>query len=501
MSTAARDLHGRSEPPEPPKLSVETGGPSDAQKLPLLTLAAMVVGSMVGAGVFSLPRNFAQASGVYGALIAWAIAGTGMLMLAFVFQNLAVRKPDLDAGVYAYAKAGFGHYLGFFSAFGYWASACVGNVTYWVLIKSTLGAAIPAFGEGNTIIAVAVSSIGIWAFHFLIMRGVKEAAGVNKIVTIAKIIPLLVFLVIVGLAMRGDVFRANWRGTVPGEPSVSVFSQVRSTMLVTVFVFLGVEGATVYSRYARKREDVGRATVLGFLGVLAMFSLVTVVSYGVLSRTTLSDLRQPSVAGVLQSVVGTWGLVFISVGLIVSVLGAYLAWTLMAAEVAFVAAKNDDMPVFLARTNAKKVPSAALIMSSALIQLVLLVTLFSEDAFTFTLKLCSALNLVPYLLAAAYALKLGTRGETYDTRPKGRGRETLVAGIATFYTAFLLFAAGLKFLLLSCIIYVPGTILFVKARREQGKRTFAPPELILFVIAVLGAVIGVVGLAAGWISI
>jgi arginine:ornithine antiporter/lysine permease len=104
------------------------------QKVPRATLTAMVVGGMVGAGVFSIPRNFAQATGVYGALIAWAIAGAGMLMLAFVFQTLANRKPDLDAGVYAYARAGFGPYLGFFSAFGYWASACVGNVSYWVLI-------------------------------------------------------------------------------------------------------------------------------------------------------------------------------------------------------------------------------------------------------------------------------------------------------------------------------------------------------------------------------
>src|SRR5690606_27665911 len=100
------------------------------------TMTAMVVGSMVGAGVFALPRNFGQATGIYGSLIAWTIAGGGMLTLAFVFQRLAVRKPELDAGVYAYAKAGFGDYVGFNSAFGYWASACVGNVTYSVLIKS-----------------------------------------------------------------------------------------------------------------------------------------------------------------------------------------------------------------------------------------------------------------------------------------------------------------------------------------------------------------------------
>jgi arginine:ornithine antiporter/lysine permease len=120
---------------------IEVGGP---QKLTFMTMTAMVVGSMVGAGVFSLPRRFAQETGVAGALIAWVIAGAGMLMLAFVFQYLAVRRPDLDAGVYAYAKAGFGEYLGFFAAFGYWASACVGNVTYWVLIMSTVGAIAPA---------------------------------------------------------------------------------------------------------------------------------------------------------------------------------------------------------------------------------------------------------------------------------------------------------------------------------------------------------------------
>ena len=500
MSATARDY--RIAPPEPPiegpKLHSEEA--EEAQKLPLMTLAAMVVGSMVGAGVFSLPRNFAAATGIIGALIAWAIAGTGMLMLAFVFQNLAVRKPELDAGVYAYAKAGFGDYLGFFAAFGYWASACVGNVTYWVLIKSTLGAAIPAFGEGNTILAVIVSSVGIWAFHFLILRGVKEAAGVNRIVTIAKIIPLLVFVVIVGIAIKADVFRANlWGGTTPSVGAV--FHQVQATMLITVFVFLGVEGATVYSRHAKRREDVGKATVLGFLGVLALFALVTVVSYGVLAKDTLADLRQPSVAGVLESVVGTWGLVFISVGLIVSVLGAYLAWTLMAAEVAFVAARHDDMPRFLARTNARDVPAPALVMSSALIQLVLLVTLFSEDAFTFTLKLCSSLNLVPYLLAAAYALKLGARGETYEQQRSLRRRQTLVAVLATIYTAFLLFGAGLKFLLLSCIIYTPGTFLFIKARREQEQRVFGVGEGVLCALVVVGAVIGVVGLAGGWISI
>src|SRR5262245_27211639 len=158
-----------------------------------LQLTAMVVGSMVGAGIFSLPRTFAGATGPIGALIAWAIAGTGMYMLARVFQSLAERKPDLNAGVFSYAKAGFGDYPGFLSAFGYWMGSCIGNVSYWVLVKSTLGAFFPIFGDGNTLIAIAVASVGIWLFHFLILRGVREAAFINTVVTVAKIIPILLF--------------------------------------------------------------------------------------------------------------------------------------------------------------------------------------------------------------------------------------------------------------------------------------------------------------------
>jgi arginine:ornithine antiporter/lysine permease len=311
-----------------------------AAKLSMMTMTMMVVGSMVGAGVFSLPARFAQETGIAGALIAWVVAGTGMLMLAFVFQTLAVRKPKLDSGVYAYAKAGFGEYLGFFSAFGYWASACVGNVTYWVLIMSTIGAIAPALGDGDTVLAVVLSSVCLWLFFFLIRRGVKEAAVINRIVTIAKVIPILVFVILCLFYLKPHVFADNWGGA---DYAGSLFQQVRGTMLITVFVFLGVEGASVYSRHAKRREDVGRATVLGFLSVFCVFASVTIVSYGILPMDQIAQLRQPSMAAVLEAAVGTWGMVFVSVGLIVSVLGAYLAWTLMAAEVLFVAAKDSAL--------------------------------------------------------------------------------------------------------------------------------------------------------------
>jgi arginine:ornithine antiporter/lysine permease len=475
----------------------QVGGPA-AAKLTLVTMTMMVVGSMVGAGVFSLPARFAQETGIAGALIAWTVAGTGMLMLAFVFQALAIRKPNLDSGVYAYAKAGFGEYPGFFSAFGYWASACVGNVTYWVLIMSTVGAIWPALGDGDTVLAIVLSTIGLWLFFFLIRRGIKEAAAINRIVTVAKVMPIIVFVILALFYLDTGVLADNFSGKGDAD---SLFEQVRGTMLVTVFVFLGVEGASVYSRHAERREDVGRATILGFLNVFAVFASVTIVSYGILPAAEIADLRQPSMAGVLEEAVGGWGKTFVSVGLIVSVLGAYLAWTLMAAEVLYVAAKDEDMPRFLRRATGDDVPIPALVMTTILVQIVLIVTYFSEDAFNFALDLTSALTLIPFLLAAGYALKLAVTREGYASGEPGLRRELTVAALATVYTAFLIFAAGLKFVLVSFIIYAPASVLFVMSRREQGRRLFSPAEFVLLVVSIAGALVGIVALAAGWISI
>lgn len=264
-------------------------------------------------------------------------------MLAFVFQRLATRKPDLDAGIFAYAKAGFGDYVGFNSAWGFWASACAGNTSYWVLIMTTTSVLFPALGSGDTVLAVIASSIGVWLFYALILRGVKEAAVINRIATVAKVVPLLVFIVIAIIAFKGGLFADNFWGG--GDQSFSsIFEQAKGTMLITVFVFLGIEGASVYSRFARKREDVGRATIIGFLSVLSVFALVNLVSYGILPQDELAAVDQPSVGSVLESIVGHWGSIFIRVGVILSVLGAYLAWTLMAAEILYIPATTDDMP-------------------------------------------------------------------------------------------------------------------------------------------------------------
>jgi arginine:ornithine antiporter/lysine permease len=470
------------------------------QKLTLFALTAMVVGGMVGSGIFSLPRTFGNATGPFGAIIAWCIAAGGMYCLARVFQFLAERKPDLDAGVYAYAKAGFGDYPGFLSALGYWIGSCIGNVSYWVLIKATLGAFFPVFGDGNTIMAILVASVGIWLFHFMILRGIQQAAFINQIVTIAKIVPILVFIVILIFAFKLDLFRANfWGGE--GYADASLFDQIRATMLVTVFVFLGIEGASVYSRYAQKRSHVGVATIFGFIGVTTLMVLVTLLPYAVLQRQEIAGMRQPSMAAVLEAVVGPWGAVFISVGLLISVLGAYLAWSLICAEVLSVAAKNKDMPKVFATENKNKVPAAALWLTNIVVQLFVISTYWSRDAFTLFLNLTSVMALIPFFLAALYGVLVAKRGEAYKTRPEERTRDLIFAAIATIYTLFLIYAAGFKFLVLSAILYGPGTVLYFWTRREQGKKMFSTVEWIVFLVTAVLCIVGIHGLATGYITV
>ena len=471
-----------------------------AQKLRLGALIALVVGSMIGGGIFSLPQNMAARAEVGAILIGWAITAVGMLTLAFVFQTLANRKPELDSGVYAYAKAGFGDYMGFSSAWGYWISAWMGNVGYFVLLFSTLGYFFPVFGHGNTPVAIGCASVLLWAVHFLVMRGIKEAAFINQITTVAKIVPLLMFIVIAGVAFKADIFTRDIWGL--GNPQFgSVVDQVRNMMLVTVFVFIGIEGASVYSARAEKRADVGRATVIGFLGVLALLVLVNVLSLGIMSQPQLAQLQNPSLAGVLEHIVGPWGAMAISIGLAVSLLGALLSWSLLCAEILDATAHDKTMPAFLKKENANQVPVNALWLTNVMIQVFLVITLFSHSTYTTLIYLASSMILVPYLWSAAYAVLLSGRGETYEGAQRQRFKDLLVGLVALGYAVWLLYAGGLKYLLLSALLYAPGVVLFALAKREQAQPLFTHVEKGIFSCVIAGASLAAYGLYSGVLSL
>jgi arginine:ornithine antiporter/lysine permease len=462
------------------------------KQLKLGLLTALVVGSMIGSGVFSLPQNMASGAGAGAVLIGWLITGVGMLMLAFVYQTLTTRKPDLDNGIYAYARATAGEFVGFNSAWGYWVSAWLGNVGYLVIVFGTLGYFFPIFGDGNTRAAVLGASIVLWVMHFVILRGVRGAAVLNAITTVAKIIPLLVFILLALLAFRSHVFTQDFWG----DPKLgTVFTQVKSTMLITVWVFIGIEGANVVSARAQHREDVGRATVFGFALVLLLLMAVSLLSLGIISQGDLAAMKNPSMAGVLDKAVGTWGAVLISIGLLVSVGGALLAWTLLAAETLFTPASGGVMPKFLSRENGHGVPANALWVTNGLVQLFLIITLVSNATYQALISLATSMILIPYLFSAVYATRVAIAGENYANGDSARGRDMLIGALATVYCCWLLYAAGPKYLLLSALLYAPGVVLYGWAKREQRARLFKP-----FETAILAALVALAAIAAWLLS-
>ena len=296
-----------------------------------------------------------------------------MLMLAFVYQSLAVRKPDLNAGPYAYAKAGFGDFVGFNSAWGYWISAFLGNVAYAVAIFSALSHFFPVFGDGNNL-PLDHRRLGLPVADPRAGAEGRQGGGVHQRRhhhrQARADLPVHPDRII---AFNWDKFTFNFWGAArcPGARAASarVLHQVKSTMLVTLWVFIGIEGASVYSARAARRADVGRATVIGFVGALGIYVLVSLLSTGILTQPELAGLKVPSMAGVLEPLVGPWGAALINLGLMISVGGAFLSWTLLCAEIPFTCGKDGTFPHWFAGENANGSPANSLWVTNGLIQL------------------------------------------------------------------------------------------------------------------------------------
>lgn len=476
-------------------------GKNEDHKLGLYTLISMCIGSMIGAGLFALPQNIADSTGVVALFVAWIITFFGMICLAKVFQKLSMRCPDLDAGIYSYAKEGFGDYFGFSSAWGYWISIWLGNVGYVIILCASMSFFYPLLGDGTSQASLILNSIIIWAVTYLCIRGVKSAAMVNVITTIAKTVPIIVFIVIAAYAFEPQTFVTDiWQTASLG----SIGSQVKNMMLITVWVFVGIEGASVFSARARNRRDVGRATIISFFIMFFILFAISVLPFGILSQAKLAALKEPAIGELLSHVVGgSWGKIFMIIALIISILGAFLSWILIAAEVPFIAGKKDGLfPQIFTRENKVHSPVGALIITAICQQLYLIVAYFYHSGYLVTVKLAIAMLLFPYLFSALYALLLVVSEKTYEgSSAAERFKDRLIGGVAAIYGIWLLYAAG-KYLLLSSILYSLGSIVFIVNKMRRKQKVFQNKyELFLCVMLGFSGVMCVIALVAGKITL
>lgn len=467
----------------------------------LMGLIALVISSSIGSGVFALSTDISAAAAPGAAIIAWAITGVGFIALANTFGRLSLERPDLD-GIVAYAKEGFGPFVGFVSGWGYWLSIWIGNVAFGVMLATAIGYFFPPFSEGLTVGAVIFISVVNWLIVLLVNHGVEEASVVNVIVMICKLVPIFVFIAAMILVFSFDVFTADFWGNLannlggadaPGD----VPTQIINCFMVMMWVFVGMEGASVLGHRARNKSDVSRATILGVTALVVIYIAASVLPYGYLPREELMALGSPSMPYIFQEVVGPWGGAFISGGLIISIFGAWLSYTILASEAMNRMAQMELLPRFFVRLNAHNAPTACLVTTGIMIQILSIVMLFSEAAYQFAYSLCTASIVISWGLASAYMVKLSG-----SQRHGGKGGAFALSLFATVFLTVAILLAGIDLLMLCCIAYVPGIVFFVMARKEHGASSVMKRwELALAAALIVIALIAIAMVATGAITI
>ncbi|WP_282919869.1 basic amino acid/polyamine antiporter [Ignavigranum ruoffiae] len=453
-------------------------------KMGFWSLMGLIITTIIGSGIFNLSKEMASVASQAGVMIGWLITGVGMGCLALAMQEVSRRRPDLESGIFNYARAGFGEYIGFNSAWGYWISSLIKNAAYGTLIFSALSYFFPYFEDGQNLYSFFGASLLLWLIHGLISRGVRQAELVNAIILLAKLAPIIVFLILALTAFRFDLFQVDFWGQLHQNIQLgSLSQQVKETMLVSVFSFIGLESAVAFSGKAQDQRQVGTATVLAFCSVTLIYAAVTILSFGILSREEIVQLPNPSLAYLMEALIGRPGAIFVNIGVIFSIFGAWFSSTLLNEEVVYQAAHLGLFPAYFDQRNQRLISMRSLTVSNGLIQLLFLSFLLIPNAYSNLTKLSSASILFSYTCMALYLVKLNAKQTEASSHTK---TSSLIAWVASIYMIWLIYASGRTYLILSLLLLFPGSLLYMGLQWQQGRKVFKTYEWIIFIILLLG---------------
>lgn len=453
-------------------------------KLGFWGLTALVFGLMVGVGIYNLPQNMSAVASPGAVALAWGVTAAGILPLVFVFKYLSERFPQYNAGLYQYAQAGFGNFAGFNIAWGYWLCTAFSNVAYGVMLNDSAGAVWPQLlGHGwETVVFISVL---IWVMYFTVSRGLRTAKTVNTLLALVKVVMLVFIVAVLVMGFDTGVFALNLS---PGSaPAGNIWTQMRDTMMVTLFCFFGVEGAVMMSARARNTRDVSRAGFAGFLISLALYMAVSLLCFGLMTRARLAGLQDPSIAYVLRDAVGEWAYWFVIAAVMVSLLGGWVAWTLVVAQVPYEAAVVGILPKVFSRVNRHGMPAFGLFASSIAMELFLGLVVMADDAYLTALHITGLMIIPCYFFAALFLLKRGWNGVV-----------KVLAGFSALFCIWMAYAGGWLLMVMTSAFYVAGLGFYFKARREQspGAPYFTRGEKVALALLLAAAVFTIVTLAA-----
>src|SRR5215469_1275342 len=459
--------------PRIPRGTPEKMSPRNEQKarsLGLTSATGLVIGSVIGTGVFAMPAVMAGAG--TSSLLTLAVIAVGAMLLAILFGQLTRRVPNSDGGLYAYARHEFGDFAGYLTGWCYWIQAWAGNaaiVAAWVFYVDALFGWRPS-GIGNWGIAL----VGLWVPALVNLAGVKQMAWFQNLTVVLKFLPLL-FVGIVGwfFVSSGNFGAFNASGG-------SLYGAIGIAAGVALFSFIGVEVAAITAKRVRDpRRNVGRASVLGTAASAILYLVVAAAVMGLVPHHALVGSTAPFVPA-FEAIFshGAWAGKLVAALAVVSGIGALNGWTLVTAEVSRAPASDGLFPKAFAWTDRKDTAWFGIVMAAALPSLLMLWRYTSSSGltvFTYLVGLTVVTVAIPYLMSACAQLTfLASR------RRRVQGwqltRDLSITAGAVAFSMWVTFAAGFAAVYQAMVIVLAGIIIyaFVKAGRERAGQ-IAPP--------------------------
>jgi len=431
-----------------------------AGELGLIACTALVVGNMIGSGVFLLPASLAP----FGAISigGWLLTSAGAIVLALIFGRLA-RLTTKPGGPYAYTREGFGDFAGFLIAWGYWIALWSGNAAVAVAFVGYLGFLFPPIADNN-LYGLGVALTAIWVLTMINVRGVKEAGLVQVVTTILKVLPLLAISVFGLLWLNPDHFTpVNTSGT-------SNLAAISATAALTLWAYLGLESATVPAGNVHRPEvTIPRATIIGVLFAAVIYIAVTVVAIGVMPRDDLGASAAP-LADVAALMWGPVGGLLVAAGAVISTFGTLNGFTLLSGQVPYGAALDKVFPEVFAKLTAAGTPANALVISNLLASILVIMN-FSRglvEAFTFIILLATMASLVPYAFCAVAELVIRVkRGETLkDSTFAGTAG---LGALGFLYALWAIYGSGEDVVFYGFLLLLAGIPVYVMIRVRQAR--------------------------------
>ena len=442
---------------------------------------ALVIGNMIGSGVFLLPASLAAYGGI--SIVAWLFTAAGAFLLALVFARLGRANPR-TGGPYAYTRHAFGDFVGFQTAWAYWIAAWVGNAAIAVAFVGYVGHFFDVFSDTTTgakLAQVALAAGAIWVLTWVNIRGVRQAGSVQAVTTILKLIPLA------AVALLGLFWLDGGNFTPFNVSGDSNFGAITAAATLTLWAFIGLESATVPAEDVEDAErTIPRATMIGTAVTALVYILGTVAVMGVIPMDVLAGSTAPF-ADAAEEMWGSWAGDAVALGAIISAFGCLNGWILLQGQVPFAAARDRLFPVEFGRLNTHGAPAFGLVVSSVLLTVLMLTNYNSGlvDRFTDMILLATLATLIPYAYsAAAHLLSLAIG------HPQVSGKRLLTEaglGLLAFaYAAWTIGGSGYKTVTWGFLLLLAGIPVYVGMKWRATRAEIAEagavgpvPELVL----------------------